>query len=268
MNAHTSKTRQRRERRRGFTAAELAAVAAIIAILSLIIVPIFRDRVDEAKRVATQDDLQGLAKALLLVKADTGRFVRLNDLDNPRLIAPGGGPQQNPQEVPFSTTQGQLANIGARDAFGRQWEGPYAAFQNSISFAELVTIPFVTTLAPDFGPIVVYDTGGGNLLAPNAVNPNPPNSADYEDDRYPTDPYGGPYIFRPPVEDLPPGKLATYGVNNESNFGNAFIYSLGPNGIPGDGGGDLSSPDAGQNPLYEESGVIGNRNTDDLKYVF
>ena len=59
-------------RRRGFTAIEVSAVATIIAILALILIPIMRGRVDEAKRVAATEDMSGIEKAETLAFADTG----------------------------------------------------------------------------------------------------------------------------------------------------------------------------------------------------
>ena len=84
---------------------------------------------------------------------------------------------------------------------------------------------------------------------------------------YPIDPWGNPYIF------FGPGRIntATGGSRaitpaNETNFGNAVVYSMGPDGEPGSlpGGVAESNPDL----YFRESAVLGDVNSDDLYRVF
>jgi len=242
---------------RGFTAAELSAVAAIIAILALIIVPIFRDRVDETKRIATLDDMQGMAKALMLVKADTGRFVRLQDLDNPDAIV--NDPPNSSQEVPIGTYTKPFTDPDERTFFATNWDGPYAAFQRHITLAELLATNFAIQ---NGGPALIFDA-----TTPGAPA-GPPLYTDFSGDRYPIDPYGTPYIFHVGRSDYPVGGWASYGIAGETPFGNCALFSLGPNQLPGDGTnlGGLGSLNATANPLWRESAVVGTG--DDLSYIF
>ena len=231
---------------RGFTAAELSAVAAIIAILALIIIPIFRDRVDEARRVGTLDDMQGLAKAILLANADTGLYPRLNDLDNGQAFTPTA--VQADLEVPIGDTFRRLS-AAERQLLPQRWKGPYAAYQNHITLGTLNTIDN-RFLSSNNGPIRVFI---------------PFNSAgnDLTGDRYPTDHYGTPYIYFAP---------GTYIINpatpngNESNYSSGVIYSLGPDSSPGLGVAPNGAANPLLNPLRRESGVLGTG--DDLTYIF
>jgi len=237
-------------RRRGFTAAELSAVAAIIAILALIVIPIFRDRVDEARRVGTLDDMQGLAKALLLANADVSFYPRLNDLDN--------GPQYTPTavrpeiEVPLGDNNSRFTDA-RRVGLQTQWKGPYAAFQNHLTLGQLEFLRD-DYLSVNFGPIRIF----GTLPLGNGSNLN-----DSTIDRYPTDHYGSPYIF------FAPGTyVATIGspTGNESSFSNGVIYSLGPDASIGVGLGPSGNPDPLTNPGRRENGSLGTG--DDLTYIF
>ena len=64
----------------GFTAIEIAMVAAVIAILSLIVLPIFRNRVEDAKIAAAQADLEATLNCgvgmVALVAPDTADAAR------------------------------------------------------------------------------------------------------------------------------------------------------------------------------------------------
>lgn len=249
-------------RRRGFTAAELSAVAAIIAILALIVIPIFRDRVDEAKRVGTLDDMQGLAKALLLVQADTGHYVRLNDLDNPARVL--NEPQAQKDEVPFATSIRPFLNDAERQTFSNNWKGPYAAIQRYLQFQANASDDTAAInpayFASNNGPITVYEP----FIAFNGTGPGVGSYADYENDRFPVDYYGSPYLFFPPSANRPPAGIL--GTNTESEWGVSVLYSLGPDALPGDGNAIATTNDATTNNLFPEAGILGSG--DDLRYTF
>jgi prepilin-type N-terminal cleavage/methylation domain-containing protein len=240
---------------RGFTAAELSAVAAIIAILALIVIPIFRDRVDEARRVGTLDDMQGLAKAILLANADAAIYPRLNDLDNGIIInEPAGDPSSEvPIGVPLQTTP---LSVSQRAAVGRLWKGPYAAYQNSITIGELESF---------FGGFLSENNGPIRAFTPSNSGPLPINNSneDFSGDRYPIDHYAQPYIY------FPPGLYST-GSSNETEYANGIIYSFGPDGAIGDGipfpGPAGGGGNAAANPLRRENGSLGTG--DDLQYIF
>src|SRR5689334_11618569 len=70
-------------RRAGFTAIEISAVATIIAIMALILIPIVRNRVEEARKVAAQDDMAGIEKAESLAYGYSNFYFRLQDLSRP-----------------------------------------------------------------------------------------------------------------------------------------------------------------------------------------
>ena len=66
---------------RGFTAIEVSAVATIIAILALILIPIVRNRVAEARLVAAQDDMASIEKAQSIAYGFTGKYFGLMGLE-------------------------------------------------------------------------------------------------------------------------------------------------------------------------------------------
>lgn len=231
-----------RSYRRGFTAIEIAMVAAVIAILSLIVLPIFRNRVEDAKIAAAQADLNALMKAQQIVKADIDAYARLEDLDN---IAQNGFTSNPPggvtKEVPFfkyitprpttnpdpasrhvMTTQNERNQL-AGTAENPVWRGPYIAFQRSITYGEL------RAPASGLNPALRYSGGGGDYAA---IQDRPGGVAtDSDDNRIPVDPWGNPYLF------FPPNGNPTDPANTNGGYSSAVIYSMGPDGQPGDGGG-------------------------------
>ncbi len=83
---------------------------------------------------------------------------------------------------------------------------------------------------------------------------------DSPDNLIPIDPWGNPYLFFPP--------------SGETNYTNAVIYSMGPNGAPGNGetldgvaGNRYLRPPAG-NPALNPDEWLGGRNSDDLMVQF
>ncbi len=220
--------RLRTSPKRGFTAVEIAAVATIIAILALLILPIFRQRTEDARRVAAEDELQSLVKALLLVEADMpgGNFLpRLNDMDNradPQLatIDPTTQDLAPPRVRWFrgtAETPGTFEPIPNAEYFNSvvpNWRGPYIAMRRSISLSQLQE-QFPLALDTAQGPIAIIPEVDGQVL---------------DDDRYPVDPWGSPYLLF--GADDPP-------------WNSRALYSLGPDGLPGGPetrGGEVDNP--------------------------
>ncbi len=221
-----------RHGRRGFTAVEIAMVATVIAILALLILPIFRQRTEEAREAAVRDELQSLAKAYILVEADLNGFQpRLQDLDN---VMNTGSAQVNvalrSTEPPYAEwnrtlgfTSGTSPNVVPNNrptTVVPNWKGPYVAMP------KFTTVDDIQFLLPDAvypnGPVYVV---GANAASPQYADPGG-NLSDDPLDRYPVDPWGNPYFF------FGTGRLSDL---QESTFNSRVIYSMGPNGLPGNG---------------------------------
>jgi type II secretory pathway pseudopilin PulG len=239
---------------RGFTAIEIAMVATVIAILSLIVLPLFRNRVEEAKLAAAKADLESLLKAEILAQADTSFYFRLEDLDNvlnndpvappvagitvevPPLVY-AEGQTQNPRGL----TQTEWHNLAGTKA-SPKFKGPYTAFTRTIPYGELLLTgtPMLRSVNGNTYS-AIRDLRQGNLPAGSDAQ-----LFDSPDNRMPIDPWGQPYLF------FPPGTESAY------NF--SVIYSMGPDGLPGDAGA------ATQNNYLRETGVLGTG--DDLEVRF
>ncbi|CAH0064809.1 MAG TPA: type II secretion system protein GspG [Pseudomonas sp.] len=66
--------RGRKARQKGFSLIEIMVVVVIIGILAALIVPRLMDRPDQARVVATRQDIAALMQALKLFKLDNGRY--------------------------------------------------------------------------------------------------------------------------------------------------------------------------------------------------
>ncbi len=221
--------------RRGFTAIEISMVITVIAILALLIIPLFRDRVEAARRAAAQAEIQTFVKAEQLAFADTGFYFRLQDLDNTQEY--NDPPVRPDQEVPIACWNRPLTQEERRKLHTgpASWKGPYITI-NRFKYMELrnaiVGLPeFFWSYAGRGGPIM-------NILTPGAADwwpdPNVPiaNMGDHPDDRILVDPWGTPYLF------FGTGRLNEEGgtfAAQESAFGNAAVFCLGPDGLPGAG---------------------------------
>ncbi|MCC5875935.1 MAG: type II secretion system protein GspG [Candidatus Sumerlaeia bacterium] len=248
LRASRPDTRQKR----GFTAVEIAMVASVIAILALLILPIFRQRAEEARIAAAQDELQSLVKALLLVEADIpggNHLPQLSDLNNleagPNANLTGTAPDPsqpgrtrwfndpvNPQasrfvfagEIPAFYPQASYQNTVAPN-----WKGPYIAMRNTMPLGQLLAqFPELTA-------------GNGGTIRTQGF------------DVYPLDPWGSPYIL--------------FGPEGETAYNYRVIYSLGPDGLPGGTaqragfGGGLPA-----NAFRRQGGLLGTG--DDLEFRF
>lgn len=256
-------------RRRGFTAVEIAMVATIIAIIALLILPVFRNRTEEARKAAVQDELQSLVKAILLVEADLDGFQpRLQDLDNVQDTASGSvNPSQADTTPPYA---GWNYTVGFNPGGGAgidnrttkivpNWRGPYIAARKVSTVQSILQLAtadanFANILYPE-GPIYVV---GLNVNSPqyNGV------SDDAVDDRYPIDPWGNPYLF------FGYGRLTNNVVHaSETNFQSRVVYSMGPNGLPGDGTQPNNYRRKGENFGGANTfGILGTG--DDYEYIF
>jgi len=228
-----------RRRARAFTAVEVTMVAAVIAILALIILPLFQKRAEKAKIAAAQDDLKGLAHAEMLAYADTSLYFRLQDLDNTQLYP--GTPTEQPISVPYATWD-RLLSTNERVTLSSRWQGPYIAIQ---TMSSKTLVEAKTILDPAF--FKPMNQGKCPIL---------PIQGDNDNDKIPFDPWGGPYIFYAPASETE--------YNTVYPFRNGVIYSMGPDGAPGKGGGFTSENI--QRDLMTDQYHLGNG--DDIKYVF
>lgn len=231
----------------GFTAIEVSAVATIIAILALVLIPIVRGRVEEARIVAAQDDMMGIEKAQSIVFATTGQYVTLFHLD---LINQRDGNGDLTYTWPGSWNVPTSINPTLDTVFNAQWGGPYVAQQNTINANQMIgNFPWLLH-SPDIGGL-----DGGPIRVQEWDRDQTIN--DFAPLRYPIDPWGSPYIFFGPtaVGDLGGGGTNPAGPPGgvETNFGFPVVYSLGPNGAPGDLVGGVTNPQV----YYREAGVLG-----------
>lgn len=235
----------------GFTALEIAMVASIIAILALLILPIFRKRTDEAKLTAARDELQSLAKALILAEADTDRSWRLQDLGFTDIPIAAVFRELTAQEIAQLTPPTNVLTTGAVGA--TYWRGPYIAFQKAATVQDVRS-----------QRAYIFSDNNGSIFY-----------VDSRDDevRIPLDPWGSPYLFLDYRDANWRAEIfSDFGV--ETSFNQRVLYSMGPDGIPG----SLDVNGGGFNPANaffycipdrtRQNGVLGRTDSDDLEYVF
>lgn len=221
---------------RGFSAVEVIAVATIIAILALILIPVLTSQVDKSKLAAASDELSSLAKVISLAQAETNRYFRLQDYDNTSQYDGTANIINDPTtEVPV-TYWGMTMHLttGERRRLARIWDGPRTNFHKFSTLQDLysaypgaftqITPPGQIGLNVE-GPIHVFVTRP--LGAGNPSEPFP--TQDERHDLYPLDPWGNPYLF------FAPGIVSLPGGTQESIY-SPIIYSMGPNGVPGNAG--------------------------------
>ena len=84
------------------------------------------------------------------------------------------------------------------------------------------------------------------------------------------DAIGARLVMAPPLIVLDIGTATTFDlVDADGNFAGGVIYSLGPNGLPGDGvtgAATDGNADPTVNRNRREAGILGS--ADDLRYVF
>jgi type II secretory pathway pseudopilin PulG len=246
----------------GFTAIELSAVATVIAILALILIPVMRKQVEEAKVTAAQDDMRSIEQAQGMIHGYTGQYVRLFDLNLP-------GPSEGDDlataqgKIPKATWNQPLAdNAGLRNNFLENFSGPYGAIHRSKTVFELLQT-HNDLFHGDVGPSAAPSppSAGGPILVVPEDDSDHLGDAALQRRKYPLDPWGNPYLF------FGPGRFGELGggtANNtiaETDFNSAIVYSMGPNGAPGDKTVGITSAD-----YFRETGVLGTG--DDLSREF
>jgi type II secretory pathway pseudopilin PulG len=220
----------------------MSAVASIIALLALILIPILRSQINKSRITAAMDDMAGIEKALLLAFAETDYFPRLQDLDNPANFPPD------------HTWKARMTESD-KARYDPLWGGPYMPFNRT-------KYGLMNRLVVDFPSIFRNaNAGGGGGGGPILYDTNFPFTDEVTDleARYPIDPWGTPYLY------FAPGSLSNASgapiiIGSESNFSVGAIYSLGPNGVPGNLGLPLTIH------YFRESGVLGTG--DDLERIF
>lgn len=250
---------------RGFTAIEITAVATIIAILALLLIPLLQERVEKTRLTAAKADIQQLMKIQMLVKADIGDYVRLQDLDNTQFFDAARPDEILELAVPHTfwnremlPEERQRIAAPSNEDDEPLWKGPYLPFNHFRTLEDIVaTQPqFVWGDAGNGGPIFV-DTRDNLTL-----------------DKYPVDPWGNPYLFYGDGRmffdqewtDLGLGSPSRppAGLTAETDFRSAALYSLGRDGLPGDNQ-PLTAPNL-QRPYPGVGGVLGEG--DDLRVEF
>lgn len=231
-------------RKYGFTSIEIVTSAAIIALLALALVPVVRDRLDEAKLTAAQDDMSQLQKAEEIAFAHTGFYFRPVDLARPSLTA---------EEKNLTATQ--IRNLGKiPDMFwdrpmtdvelvriAKTWAGPYYRIQRGITIQQLVeNLPHLWRGTIPSGSGITVTLGRGPLIlgADDDEDWEYPDGGALRSRKYPTDPWGNPYIFFGSgiIDQGANPQLPSSGSNNlpvPYAFSGCVVYSLGPDGIAG-----------------------------------
>lgn len=231
-------------------------VATVIAILALLILPIYRERVEKARETAALDELASLAKAILLVNADVNIYPRLNDLDNGPQISPAGAIDvaNEPPVASWNATLETAQLRRTRASVVENWNGPYAAYRKTLTLGEIdgLTTPNGLWFSDNGGPIYSVSTVAGTQYTDPVGNV----FEDDGDDRYPVDPWGTPYIY------FGPETVFNSGVGRALNY--SVLYSLGQDGLPGSAPDLFSDPDF----LSRTGGFLGDPNSDDLEYRF
>ncbi|MDX2176035.1 MAG: hypothetical protein SF028_06145 [Candidatus Sumerlaeia bacterium] len=253
-----------RHPRRGLTAIEIAMVATVLAILALVILPVYRQRTEEARKAAAQDELRSIVNMMILVEADLENFTpRLQDLDNVENLGSGFVDSNlRSTEPPYAEWNRTLGyNVGgtatAPDERATKvvpnWRGPYLAVRR---FAEIQSIEALIpdAIYPD-GPIYVV---GANGNSPTYDNPGGSAITDDPADRYPVDPWGNPYLL------FGRGRLSA---DTESTFNSRVVYTTGPDGLPGDGSAGTFYLRRGDRFLSgAQRGILGTG--DDYEFIF
>ena len=222
-------------------------VVAVIAILTLIALPMFRKRIEEARINGCKDEMKAIATAEELAFAETGFYYRLNDLDNTtdfRDTDFNTGAIPGPNTVPVACWNRELT-LGLHQErwqlcrSDKKWNGPYMAFKK-FAYLDQMVDPlkgFDQNMFRYQTKIQGNPSGGGAILILDDNYDIPTNA--YAD-RYPLDPWGNPYIFFG-IGALDPNSADSQGTGVAHYYFNCAIFSMGPNGQPGDGQGTIDA---------------------------
>jgi Tfp pilus assembly protein PilE len=260
-------------RRGGFSAIEVTAVAAIIAVMALILIPIVRNRVEEARKVAAQDDMAGIEKAESLAYGFTNYYFRLQDLNRPESATiPGANATQIALEAakPPKAAWNKPFNAAQQAQINSTWKGSFVAYHHTQNVFTL------EGLYPQLFRREAGGSGSGPILITGDDAANFTNS-NYFGQQYPIDPWGSPYIFfgagfmgdagNPAITYNPTNPVTP----NQMKWDTSVVYSLGPDGEPSSNGvnGYNSGTHYAQPASYfRETGFLGSVNSDDLKREF
>ncbi|MCX7001537.1 MAG: prepilin-type N-terminal cleavage/methylation domain-containing protein [Candidatus Sumerlaeota bacterium] len=227
---------------RGFSIIELLIAIIIIGILVAIIIPRLATRSEQARIRAAESDLEEIRKAEEHAGIDTGYYYRLYVLDDNRggdgygwgdsrdvndgildeaggLFNPAYGNNQTKQNIQYifiNVNDGQLcatANViynkllDNETAFG--WNGRYITWHKDFNKNDIPDDPW----NHDY----LFFTPAGLVLEPDGV------------------------VIPTCSVDATNGNIIAGGTYNCIRFDRFVVLSLGPNGLPGDGGTDINA---------------------------
>lgn len=261
MNRYSHINCLARRTQRGFSIIELLVALIIIGILVTVIVPRLSDRTEDARQTRTRQDLELLAKAQQQAAVDTGFLLRLHLLDNASGAGVGDGfPPQNPLTFNVSNTIDSLADeLEPGSMFGNPAQvfiKPTGTYELQLPNANLLRRLSLTNSETAFGEV----RWGGPYLTFQADANHPQGNNLSRRTYIGDDPWGNDYLFFIPQGLIlePLGVIRTTasardianapdttnqagnGLSNTQYncqvFDRPTILSLGPNGIPGNGG--------------------------------
>lgn len=255
----------------GFTAIEVTAVATIIALMSLVLIPIVRNRVEESKVVAAQDELAQIEKAEMMAFGDTGHYYRLQDLTRP---AADPTEKNNPAmlaqvrlKVPLAFWDQPIVQPNETTYLIDNWKGPYFTIQHGQPIAKLVRAnPALWRGDAQITGAATLGTGPTMVLQADDFDWENINGGALEKRLYPIDPWGNPYLFFGSGKIDPSDLGGQMAITAKGSFATATAVSTGPNGAPG--------PDPVQIPLTslsyfrEMKGTTGLGTGDDISREF
>jgi len=246
-----------RKSRKGFSILELLIAVIIIGVLAAILIPIIGNRANQARVSSAKADLDRIGAAMERQAIDTGYYVRLWALDD---IAGSvvSIPATNPSGTVFNSV--------------RQWDDP------AFYFESVDTNFFIYSegdVVGDFVPSNVnsnlldqiqrsetdFNWNGPYISFNSDENSYPSWGATLAKDGLPDDPWGNNYLLftREGLVLEPDGDIVTTAdfpivANNPTAtpavigadcnvFDRTLVLSLGPDGVPGDGGTQLGEGD-------------------------
>jgi len=223
----------RKAGQRGVTLTELLVVLAIIGLLATIAVPVYVNKMEQAKYRTAQHEVRELANAEEVCGILHGYYVPLSMLDDlpyraanrPSSVDDIQNSRDNLEPYMINTgvpirdqrTTGQdrlTDDIKSVQNLYYGWQGPFINFKR-------------------------YYMGPGIFTEP--ANPNPANVAR----DYPLDPWGNPYLMMTELGVVDPDGFITT-TQLDHSFDRLTILSLGPDGstsISGSGQITISNPD-------------------------
>lgn len=232
------------QRKRGFSILELLIAVIIIGILAAILIPIIASRSQSARIASANSDIERLGGALEQMAIDTGYYGRLhllNDISG----ATNALLKSNPDGTIYDNTANLLTggnyfdNI-SNNLFIESTGTNIGDFVNAGS--NVLLIDKLINNETEFnwnGPYINWQKDTNSYASWGTAAP----------DGLPDDPWGNNYLFftREGLVLEPEGQIVTnitFPLSNLNGgavqkcdvFDRVTILSLGPNGVPGDGG--------------------------------